>query len=212
MNHSTPLSVNQMDNNIDAFHGHRAPSSQEASSVAWSPSTHHPPSSQTALSTPPTATHPKPGGMDQTTDMQVTPHKRPEYLDYAPTPHSATDRSSYCYRACLDRLGFKPEDEHDATEVRLQFIRDLRSHICVPETMLLRKEDNPAAFEALLHGFLTTYGPVYWGSNSRNHLVVSDPSKGFLHPRDSRRVNSRWGSPQTNKYLQAKISNLCGPG
>ncbi|MCJ1242878.1 hypothetical protein MMC30_000074 [Trapelia coarctata] len=57
--------------------------------------------------------------------------------------------------------------------------------------MLLRKEDNPPAFDALVQGFLTAYGSVYWGSWSRDHLVVSDPSKGFLHPRDSRRENSR---------------------
>ena len=123
--------------------------------------------------------------------MPITSHEQAEYLHYAPTPHLASDRNKHVYRTYLDRLGFKPEDDPDATQVRPNFIKDLRSHVCVPETMLLRKEDNPPVFKALVQGFLAAYGPDYWGRQARGHLVVSDPLKGFLHPRDSQRPNSR---------------------
>ena len=150
-------------------------------------------------STAPARKQPEPRRMAQVIDMAITPNGQPEYLSYAPTPHLAADRTNQCYRAFLDRLGFKPEDDPDAKEVRLRFIKDVRAHICVPETMFLRKEDNPPAFEALVQGFLSAYGSKYWDSRFREHLVVSDPSKGFLHPRDSVRMNSRY--VLASKYL-----------
>ncbi|MCJ1414318.1 hypothetical protein MMC32_000644 [Xylographa parallela] len=115
---------------------------------------------------------------------------RPAYLDYEPKPFLHTDSKNYCYRTYLDRLGFNIWDDPVALEARLQFIRDLKAHVCVPETTYLRKDDNPAAFNALIFGFFGRYGDRYWGME-REHLAEKDPLKGFLYPRDALRENSR---------------------
>ncbi|MCJ1394070.1 hypothetical protein MMC18_006948 [Xylographa bjoerkii] len=115
---------------------------------------------------------------------------RPTYLEYEPKPFLHADSKNYCYRTYLDRLGFNTWDDPIALEARLQFIRDLKSHVCVPETTYLRKEDNPPAFNALIFGFFEKYGDRYWGME-RKHLAEKDPLKGFLYPRDALRENSR---------------------
>ncbi|MCJ1437563.1 hypothetical protein MMC27_006950 [Xylographa pallens] len=112
------------------------------------------------------------------------------YLDYEPKPFLHTDSKIYCYRTYLDKLGFNIWDDPVALEARLQFIRDLKAHVCVPETTYLRKDDNPAAFNALIFGFFGRYGDRYWGVG-REHLAEKDPLKGFLYPRDALRENSR---------------------
>ncbi|MCJ1404676.1 hypothetical protein MMC11_007902 [Xylographa trunciseda] len=114
----------------------------------------------------------------------------PAFLDYEPKPFLPEDLKNYCYRTYLDRLGFKKWDDPDANEVRLQFIRDLKAHVYVPETTYLCKEDNPPAFHALIFGFFEKYGERYWG-REREHLAEKDPVKGFLYPRDALREDSR---------------------
>ncbi|MCJ1380304.1 hypothetical protein MMC17_003407 [Xylographa soralifera] len=118
------------------------------------------------------------------------PSVRPAYLSYEPKPFLHTDSKNHCYRTYLDRLGFNTWDDPIALEARLQFIRDLKAHVCVPETTYLRKDDNPAAFNALIFGFVGKYGDRYWGME-REHLAEKDPLKGFLYPRDALRENSR---------------------
>ena len=113
------------------------------------------------------------------------------YLEYSPKPSLHGDSKNYCYRTYLDRLGFDTWDDPVALETRLQFIRDLKAHVCVPETTYLRKEDNPAAFNALVFGFFEKHGDRYWGME-RGHLAEKDPLKGFLYPRDALRENSRY--------------------
>ena len=117
------------------------------------------------------------------------PDERPAYLDYKPEPYLATDRNSQCYRTYLDKLGFK-KDEY-SEDIRRTFVKDLRAHVCAPETMYMRREDNPAAFAALIKGFLQKHGHKYWGTN-RTHLAVTDISKGFSYPRDADREGSRY--------------------
>ena len=114
---------------------------------------------------------------------------RPAYLDYKPEPFVATDKNSQCYRTYLDKLGFKADEYTE--DIRRNFVRELRAHVCAPETMYMRKEDNPAAFAALIRGFLEKHGQKYWGAN-RNHLEVTDISKGLLYPRDADREGSRY--------------------
>ncbi|MCJ1479059.1 hypothetical protein MMC13_007743 [Lambiella insularis] len=113
------------------------------------------------------------------------------YLDYNPSPFDKADARRQNYKSYLDRLGFDHWDIEIALEARLQFIGDLRAHLCVPETVHLRKSDNPAAFHALINGFLLEHGTKYFGETERDHLAEKDPQKGFLYPRDAQRENSR---------------------
>ena len=131
---------------------------------------------------------------------------RPAYLDYEPKPFLHTDSKNYCYRTYLDRLGFNIWDDPVALEARLQFIRDLKAHVCVPETTYLRKDDNPAAFNALIFGFFGRYGDRYWGME-REHLAETDPLKGFLYPRDALRENSRYELSFLHSYMTRNSSN-----
>lgn len=116
---------------------------------------------------------------------------RPAYLDYEPRTFIKGDTKHFTYRSCFDRLGFDHWDNETALEARLQFIRDLRAHLCVPETRCLRRKDNPAAFRALILGFLEKHGQMYFGKANRAHLAEKDPRKGFLYPRDAQRDGSR---------------------
>ena len=128
------------------------------------------------------------------------PSVRPAYFDYEPKPLLHVDSKNYCYRTYLDRLGFNTWDNPIALEARLQFIRDLKAHVCVPETTYLRKDDNPAAFNALIFGFFGRYGDRYWGVE-RDHLAEKDPLKGFLYPRDALRENSRYDLSFLHSYM-----------
>ena len=127
---------------------------------------------------------------------------RPAYLDYKPETFAASDRNAQCYRTYLDKLGFK--EETYTKNIRLNFVRELRAHVCAPETMYMRKEDNPAAFAALIRGFLQKYGRKYWGTDrtARNHLEITDISRGFLYPRDANREESRYDLYESQRVLQ----------
>ena len=85
--------------------------------------------------------------------------------------------------------------KEDALNVRVQFVQDVKEYTQEPECLFLRKQDNGAAFDELIHGFLRKRGSYYWGTENRDHLVEQDASKGYLYPRDAERPNSRWALP-----------------
>ena len=112
----------------------------------------------------------------------------PSYLDYAPRGGPKTGS----YEACLNKLGFLPENHNSLPlNKRGKLIQALREHTLEPKCTYLMKEDNEAAFNSLVDGFLHKYGSEFWGPGNRNHLVEKDPSHGFLYPRDAQRKGSR---------------------
>ncbi|KAL9120469.1 MAG: hypothetical protein Q9187_002979 [Circinaria calcarea] len=121
-----------------------------------------------------------------TINVLTEPVPRAAYLDYCPMAPSHEGKALN-YRTCLDRLGMK----EDALDIRVQFVQEFKQHTQEPECTFLRKEDNGAAFDELIAGFLRKRGSYYWGTGNRDHLLEPDTSKGFLYPRDAERPNSR---------------------
>lgn len=118
--------------------------------------------------------------------IKVTdPNANEAYRFYAPA-RSAKPTS---YAACLDQLGFKPEQR--ASKARTAFLSELRAYVDTSCHKFLRKRDNEPAFKTVVAEFLKKYGLTYWGHTRRGHLDESDASRGFLYPRDAERPSSR---------------------
>lgn len=98
--------------------------------------------------------------------------------------------------------------KQDALNIRVQFVQEVKEHTQEPECLFLRKEDNAAAFDELMSGFLRKRGSYYWGVENRDHLAEQDTSKGFLYPRDAERPNSRWALLSSVILTYSSILNL----
>ena len=109
------------------------------------------------------------------------------YLSYVPK----TSIKSASHNHFLDQLGFKPASTSE--QMRRAFVADMTNYVQgqpLSHKFLIRAA-NPEAFKVVVAGFLAEYGPVYWGSSSRDHLEEPDTLKGFLCPRDALRARSR---------------------
>ncbi len=109
-----------------------------------------------------------------------------EFLDYAPQAGNRV----YNYDHYLDWLGFGTGE--DAHYMRTTFTENLRNYVKSSGFEHIRKTGNKQAYKMMIKRFLSEHGTTYWGSLERVHLVEKDPSKGFLYPRDTKCIKSKY--------------------